>query len=540
MLSDKTKFKVANIKSGKEIRHIINQENRFHAVLSKLLKEKKISQKEFDTLNPIGSRPGILYGLSKVHKPLVDGLPKIRPILSAIGTAGYNLAKFLIPMLSGVANGPLSISNNFEFNKQVLEQDPSLIMGSLDVEALFTSIPLDETIDICVNEVFKNVDLVNKLSKQDFENLLKLATKESLFTFDGTYYYQTDGVAMGSPLGPILANSFMSYYEGKWLDECPSEFKPKYYRRYVDDIFVLFEKLEHIDLFKEYFNSKHKNITFTSEIENDGKLPFLDILIDRNGETMVTSIYRKSTFTGVYTHFQSFLPSVYKVGLLSTLLFRYFSICSSYALFHLEVVKFKEIFLRNGYPSSFIDQCIRKFLDKIFIKKIRVQTAPKKEFLIVMPFLGSLSGKIEKRIRSLIQKMIPWGKVNIVYKTQCRVSQLFRFKDSIPNDLKSHLVYYFKCPSCNAEYIGETMRHSKVRWSEHLGISCFTNLPVAGLRTPIRDHIIDKKCEASIENFKIIGREEKHNLLLIKESLFINLYKTGLNTKIKCADLSLF
>ena len=149
---------------------------------------------------------------------------------------------------------------------------------------------------------------------------------------------------------------------------------------------------------------------------------------------------------------------------------------------------------------------------------------------------------IEKpnNFKSLIQKMIPWGKVNIVYKTQCRVSQLFRFKDSIPNDLKSHLVYYFKCPSCNAEYIGETMRHSKVRWSEHLGISCFTNLPVAGLRTPIRDHIIDKKCEASIENFKIIGREEKHNLLLIKESLFINLYKTGLNTKIKCADLSLF
>ena len=142
---------------------------------------------------------------------------------------------------------------NFEFNKQVLEQDPSLFMGSLDVEALFTSIPLDETIDICVNENFKNVDLVNKLTKQDVKNLLELATKESLFTFDGTYYYQTDGVAMGSPLGPLLANSFMSHYEGKWLDECPGDFKPKYYRRYVDDIFVLFEKPEHLEMFKEYF-----------------------------------------------------------------------------------------------------------------------------------------------------------------------------------------------------------------------------------------------------------------------------------------------
>ena len=176
-----------------------------------MFKDKKITQKEFDKLNPIGSRPGRLYGLSKVHKPLVEGLPKIRPILSAIGTAGYNLAKFLIPLLSDAANGPLSISNNFEFNKQVLEQDPNLIMGSLDVEALFTSIPLDETIDICVNNIFTNKDLVNNLSKIDVKNLLNLATKESLFIFNGVYYYQTDGVAMGSPLASALANLFLGH-----------------------------------------------------------------------------------------------------------------------------------------------------------------------------------------------------------------------------------------------------------------------------------------------------------------------------------------
>ena len=70
-------------------------------------------------------------------------------------------------------------------------------MGSLDVDALFTSIPLDETINICVEELFKDKILVNNLSKVDFKELLSLATKESLFIFDGVYYYQTDGVAMG-------------------------------------------------------------------------------------------------------------------------------------------------------------------------------------------------------------------------------------------------------------------------------------------------------------------------------------------------------
>ena len=107
---------------------------------------------------------------------------------------------------------------------------------------------------------------------------------------------------------------------------------------------------------------KHQNINFTIELEKDGKLPFLDILIDRNNGGITTSVYRKPTFTGVYTHFHSFLPSIYKFGLLSTILYRYFSICSSFQIFHLEVVDFKKIFLRNGYPSKFIDNCIQKIL----------------------------------------------------------------------------------------------------------------------------------------------------------------------------------
>ena len=159
-------------------------------------------------------------------------------------------------------------------------------MGSLDVDALFTSIPLDETISIGVEELFSNSNEVQNLSKKEVYDLLNLATKESLFIFNGDYYYQTDGVAMGSPLGPTLADLFMSYYEQIWLDECPLEFKPKYYRRYVDDVFILVEKIEHVGKFKEYLNSKHQNINFTSEIECDGKMPFLDNLIDRKGGSL--------------------------------------------------------------------------------------------------------------------------------------------------------------------------------------------------------------------------------------------------------------
>ena len=265
----------------------------------------------------------------------------------------------------------------------------------------FTNIPLDETVSICVNELYKDKEIVENLSKSDMKQLLNLACKNTLFVFDGVYYNQIDGVAMGSPLGPHFANSFMNYHEKIWLEECPFEFKPKFYRRYVDDIFVLFENEKQLEKFRDYLNSKHKNINFTMELEKDGTLPFLDMLIDRNNGQITTSVYRKPTFTGVYTHYQSFLPSIYKIGLLSTILFRYFSICSSFQLFHLQILEFKNIFLRNGYPLKIIDTCIQKFLNKIFVTKVIRDTVPQRDYRIVLPYLGPLSNKIQRRIKNV-------------------------------------------------------------------------------------------------------------------------------------------
>ena len=118
----------------------------------------------------------------------------------------------------------------------------------MDADALFTNITLDEIIDICVKKLFKTPDtLVKGISKNDFRDLLNLATKESFFTFNNKFYIQVDGVSMGSLLGPVLANIFLSQ---NWPNKCPIKFKPSFYRRYVDDIFVLFESSESADSFR--------------------------------------------------------------------------------------------------------------------------------------------------------------------------------------------------------------------------------------------------------------------------------------------------
>ena len=110
---------------------------------------------------------------------------------------------------------------------------------------------------------------------------------------------------MGSPLVPIMANIFLCHYEKIWLDSCPSNIKPKLYNRYVDDTFVLFDNEMKAHDFLTYLNSKHPNIKFTIEIENNNSLPFLDVRIDKTTDVFQTSIYRKSTFTGLGLNFHS-------------------------------------------------------------------------------------------------------------------------------------------------------------------------------------------------------------------------------------------
>ena len=257
-------------------------------------------------------------------------------------------------------------------------KDHRLIMASLDVESLFTNIPLDETTDIVTKKVFEKKQKVNGLSRTDFRRLLVMSTKGTVFLFNGRYYRQKDGVAMGSPLGPALANAFLCYHETKWLDECPLAFMPIFFARYVDDIFVLVRSKEHVAMLSQYLSSKHPNIRFTYEEEENNVLPFLDVNVYRDADKFSSTVHRKATFSGVYTNFHSFIPVLYKRGLLSTLLYRAYSISSSFSSLHEEVEKLKRIFAKNEYPSKFVDRCIFTFFNKIHEKRTPITTVPKK------------------------------------------------------------------------------------------------------------------------------------------------------------------
>ena len=221
-------------------------------------------------------------------------------------------------------------------------------------------------------------------------------------------------------------------------------------------IFLFFSSKEHLQLFVDCMNKQHKCLKFTSEAENDHSFSFLDIKITCHNQQFEISVYRKPTFSGLLTHYVSYWDETYRKSLIDFLLFCCFSICSDYTLFHLEVENLREILNNNNYPSGIIEQSIRSFLNKLHVPKKVIPAIPKKELFIVLPYLGTLSSNLKRNLRTCFKNSLPQCNIKIVLKSTSRLSSNFLFKDIIPKELQSHLVYKFPCGNCNVTYYNKT------------------------------------------------------------------------------------
>ena len=124
---------------------------------------------------------------------------------------------------------------------------------------------------------------------------------------------------------------------------------------------MLFKSSYHLKRFQSYFNSCHVNMTFTVATEQSNKISFLDVSIICEEGKFITSVYRKSTFSGVCTRFDSLLPDTYKIGIIYTLVNRCFRICSSWSMFRQQLILSREIFEKNGNADKLIDRCFKLF-----------------------------------------------------------------------------------------------------------------------------------------------------------------------------------
>ena len=285
----------------------------------------------------------------------------------SIGTYNYQLPKFLGKLLDDVIPNDHSAKDTFSFVEELKTVSvTNKYMVSYDATSLFTNIPLEETTHSIIDLLFEaKPDL--KISRKDLQKLFQFATSQTNFLFNGSMYDQVDGVAMGPPLAPILANIFMGYHDKGWIRNY-NYGGLLYYKRYVDDIFAVFETKDHALSFYNYISRQHSKIKFTMETEKNGKLPFLDVLVC-NKPNLITSVYRKPTYTGLLTNFFSFTPSKYKNGLIKTLLDRCYKINNTWKGFDNDLENLTKILNKNQFPTKIINKITKQYLNLKFDKK---------------------------------------------------------------------------------------------------------------------------------------------------------------------------
>ena len=122
---------------------------------------------------------------------------------------------------------------------------------------------------------------------------------------------------------------------------------------------------------------------------------------------------------------------------------------SNFELFHQEILNLKDIFKRNGYPGNFIDACIKRYLNQVFIDKKIYALAPKKELVCMLPFIGKKSLQSRSKLVKSVQNNLSFCHLKVVFQSPYKLHTLFCFKDTVNQKIRSHLVYRYSCSSSN-------------------------------------------------------------------------------------------
>ena len=147
---------------------------------------------------------------------------------------------------------------------------------------------------------------------------------------------------------------------------------------------------------------------------------------------------------------------------------RLFKICNNWNSFHNDIENIKSNLIKNAYPPFLIDKVIKKYLDYKFSSNQNQLKDKSDVHYFKLPYIGNLSHHIKNK---LLKPCKEFCKENVNIKlvfTSFKIKNYFSYKDPIPDDLKSFLVYKFTCASCSSSYIGETSRHFKIRIEEHI------------------------------------------------------------------------
>ncbi|CAN7978451.1 unnamed protein product, partial [Ixodes persulcatus] len=397
-----------------------------------------------------------LYGLTKVHKPECP----LRPIVSFIGSPTYDLSKYLVELLTPLTgNNNFGVKNSQEFVRLIRAQTllPHESMISCDVVSLFTNVPNDLAVDVARQRLLDDRTLSTRTSLHvdDIILLLRFCLKQCFFAFRGEVYHQVNGCPMGSPVSVTAANLVMEYIEEKVFGEIV--FPVKFYRRYVDDTFVILDK-NFVDDFHQCLNSVHPAIKFTYEPEQTNMLSFLVVCVIRTDEPnngMETKVYRKPCDSGNFLDFLSHHPVQHKKSVVRTFVHRSNTVPSNATYCANELARVQESLQKRNYPGRFVDEVISQTK-----RKTHSNPADKERNVLCISYVKGVSESLSRALK-------PVG-IRTVYKPYRTIASIVsKPRDPTPADTEKGIVYKIPYQDCGSSYIGETGRKKITRMKEH-------------------------------------------------------------------------
>ena len=481
---------------------------------------------QYKKMMPDQHQPARLYGTAKTHKfdsydEITTDNIKLRPIMDQQGTMVYNASQVIADYLRPLSENKYIIKDSLSFptflSENRLNEDEEDV--SYDVESLFTNVPVDDTIEYIIDNIYESKRLKPICSKTIMKRLLKKLTSECLFTFNNVIYKQIDGCAMGNPLSVVFANIYMAKLERDIVD--PSN--PILYRRYIDDIFTR-KKKEERDTLLPKLNNYHKNIRFTVE-NNLSK--FLDTKLEIENGQYKTKVNRNRKHP---MHWSSCVPKKFKRNIINNDLHRASKISSD---FNDEVNAIRGKFLKADYPKRFIESVITAFNKNNQNKTNEEQDKKKDEqkkitISIRVPFCSKNEAISKHFLTKLHTFTANQYKFSIIWNTR-KMRSLFKLKDQ--SKYHACVIYQGTVSTDDTiKYIGETKLIAELRWKQHNDPRNESSPAKFLKENPTREF-----------NWKVLCRSSRNpNKRKIQEALFITKFKPKLNNQVEHKKLNLF
>lgn len=586
-----------------------NEDKRIMTKIKTFVKQHKdiLTEKETDYLTKFESKTSNFYGLPKVHKSsqitetvlkmktdyIECNRPedlKMRPIVGGPNCPTHRLSNFIDILLKPFLKHVQSyIRDGVDFLNHLPETiDETSLLVTFDVKSLYTNIDHSaglEAISFWLNE--HPQDLHPRITKSFVLEAIKIILSNNVFQFNGDYYIQLRGTAMGTKMAPTYANLFLGYLEtrmyvsvGSHLSPQTSVYIKKNWYRYLDDCFIIWKsEFGPIEHFTKILQNMHPDIKFTVEKHKE-EINFLDVKVIKRDQKIITDVHYKITDTHQYLHFDSCHPRHTKRTIPFNLARRICTIVSEKELKKKRLKELESMLVDRKYPPQLIKSGIEK-ANKLDITELRKKKEDNHTYDMI-PFVHTYNPN-NSNLYDVVRTTFPILKTDEIMKEVLANSKLIASRRQAPNlkrilspsslvkdpgivkncsdkrcrtcpymppvnsikfkstnktfVLKStfscvskNLIYCITCNGCSKQYIGETgdtLRNRMTVHRQHIRDTKYQTLYVSKHIATCAKGISP---EFSITPFYKMQSEEEFGRKN-KEKYFISVFKPELNSR---------